>query len=228
VLFRSANFTNISTSLVKGTAYTITINPGWSSSARSEAYRVWIDYNGDGDFVDAGEQVFNRTKTNVNVVSGTFTVPTSAISGTTRMRVSMKYNASPTSCETFASGEVEDYTINLVSNTGQDYNGYTVSEPMLIFTEEVFEEEDANELTDSDELTQHISVYPNPLIGDKLFVSTYGFEAEEVFVFNILGELVLREKIIDSGVNVSSLSVGVYIIQAKKHDGVILTRFVKN
>jgi hypothetical protein len=43
-------------------------------------------------------------------LTSTFTVPTSALAGTTRMRVSMKYNAAQTACETFAYGEVEDYT----------------------------------------------------------------------------------------------------------------------
>jgi hypothetical protein len=42
-------------------------------------------------------------------LTSTFTVPTSALAGTTRMRVSMKYNAAQTACETFAYGEVEDY-----------------------------------------------------------------------------------------------------------------------
>src|SRR5690606_7878043 len=95
----------------KGSSNTITITPEWSGSVYREAYRVWIDYNQDGDFNDSGEQVYNRTRTNVSVVSGSFTVPTSAVNGATRMRVSMKYNASPTACEAFAYGEVEDYTV---------------------------------------------------------------------------------------------------------------------
>jgi hypothetical protein len=35
----------------------------------------------------------------------------------TRMRVSMKYNAYPTPCETFTYGEVEDYTANIITLT---------------------------------------------------------------------------------------------------------------
>ncbi|MBC8883787.1 fibronectin type III domain-containing protein [Flavobacterium piscinae] len=33
------------------------------------------------------------------------------------MRVSMKYNGTPTACETFSYGQVEDYTVNLVVGT---------------------------------------------------------------------------------------------------------------
>jgi hypothetical protein len=46
-------------------------------------------------------------------VTGSFTIPATATDGATRMRVSMKYNAIPTSCEAFSYGEVEDYTVNL-------------------------------------------------------------------------------------------------------------------
>jgi hypothetical protein len=53
--------TSISTSLTKGTAYTITVTPTWTGSAYSEGYAVWIDYNADGDFADTGELVWSKT-----------------------------------------------------------------------------------------------------------------------------------------------------------------------
>lgn len=112
------DFTSISTSLTKGTAYTITVTPTWTGSAYSEGYAVWIDYNGDGDFADTGELVWSKTASTTTPVTGTFTPPTTAITGTTRMRVSMKYNAMPTSCEAFSYGEVEDYTVNLTAGGG--------------------------------------------------------------------------------------------------------------
>jgi hypothetical protein len=106
-----ADFTTQSASINAGSNYTITITPAWSGTIYNEAYTVWIDYNQDGDFIDAGETVYSRAKSKVTPISGSFTVPTSALSGSTRMRVSMKYNANPTSCETFSYGEVEDYTV---------------------------------------------------------------------------------------------------------------------
>ena len=108
-----SNFTAISTNLNKGTQYTITVTPTWTGSVYNEGYSVWIDYNKDGDFLDAGEQVWTQAATNATPVSGSFTVPTGAATGATRMRVSMKYNGVPTSCESFQYGEVEDYTVNI-------------------------------------------------------------------------------------------------------------------
>jgi Zn-dependent metalloprotease/chitodextrinase len=112
-----SNFTSQSTNLTKGSSNTITITPTWSGTKYNEGYAVWIDYNQDGDFNDAGELVYSKTASQTTPVSGSFTVPTSATTGSTRMRVSMKYNAVPTACEAFSYGEVEDYTVNLTAAT---------------------------------------------------------------------------------------------------------------
>ncbi|PWI29899.1 peptidase S8 [Flavobacteriaceae bacterium LYZ1037] len=110
-----ADYTSISTNLTKGNSATITITPTWTGTLYNEGYSVWIDYNKDGDFSDSGEQVWTKSASKTTPVSGAFTVPTNAVSGATRMRVSMKYNGIPTSCESFSYGEVEDYTVNLVT-----------------------------------------------------------------------------------------------------------------
>jgi GEVED domain/Subtilase family/Bacterial surface protein, Ig-like domain/MAM domain, meprin/A5/mu/Secretion system C-terminal sorting domain/Fibronectin type III domain len=107
------DFTNISTNLTQGNGYTITVTPTWTGTVYNEAYSVWIDYNKDGDFADVGEQVWTQSATQATPVSGSFTIPNGTATGNTRMRVSMKYNGIPTSCETFTYGEVEDYTVSL-------------------------------------------------------------------------------------------------------------------
>ncbi|WP_152603844.1 M14 family zinc carboxypeptidase, partial [Jejuia pallidilutea] len=114
-----SDFTNISTTLTKDSQYSITITPTWTGTVYNEAYSVWIDYNRDGDFLDAGEQVFTQANTQATSVSGSFTIPSNAVENSTRMRVSMKYNAIPTSCESFQYGEVEDYTV-IIEGSGPD------------------------------------------------------------------------------------------------------------
>ena len=111
------DFTSISTDLTLSTGYTITITPTWTGTIYAEGYAAWIDYNKDGDFEDAGEQLFSQSPTTSTPISGSFTVPAGATQGTTRMRVSLKYNGIPTPCESFTYGEVEDYTINIVAGT---------------------------------------------------------------------------------------------------------------
>ncbi|MFV8340946.1 endonuclease [Flavobacterium sp. XS2P39] len=111
------NFTVLSTNVTSGTANTITITPSWTSTVYSEGYAVWIDYNKNGAFTDAGELVWSKTTSTTTPVSGTINIPTSAALGITRMRVSMKYNSIPTSCEAIPYGQVEDYTLNIVAGT---------------------------------------------------------------------------------------------------------------
>ena len=116
-----SDFTNLSTGLDKDASATITITPTWTGTQYNEGYSVWVDYNQNGDFTDAGEQVFTQTATQTSPVSGSFTVPTSALEGSTRMRVSMKYNGVATSCESFSYGEVEDYTIIINASASVSY-----------------------------------------------------------------------------------------------------------
>jgi Zn-dependent metalloprotease len=108
-----SDYTSVNTSLAKASVNTITITPKWTGTSYNEGYALWIDYNQNGDFSDSGELVWSTVPSKTTPVSGTFTVPSSAASGMTRMRVSMKYNGVPTSCEAFSYGEVEDYSVNI-------------------------------------------------------------------------------------------------------------------
>jgi hypothetical protein len=130
------NFTSLSTDLSKGTAYTLSITPTWSSTKYNEGYSAWIDYNKDGDFADAGEQIFSKAASQTTPVTGSFTVPTTATEGATRLRVSMKYNAIPTSCEAFSYGEVEDYTVNIIAGTPPTCTNVTLTLKLDNYPEE--------------------------------------------------------------------------------------------
>ncbi|MFT6850787.1 MAG: bacillolysin, partial [Sphingobacteriales bacterium] len=113
------DYTSMTAVMDIGGTYNFTLTPGFTSgglfgaSSYPEYWRIWIDYNKDGDFTDAGEMVFDAGGTSTAAVSGSFTIPTNVSAVTTRMRVQMKYNAAPTSCEAFGYGEVEDYTVEI-------------------------------------------------------------------------------------------------------------------
>jgi len=110
------DFTSITCELIGGSTVNIILTPGFSGTAYAEYWKVWIDYNDDHDFGDAGEEVFSGYGT--TAVSGSFTAAP-GIDIVSRMRVSMKYAAYPTSCETFTYGEVEDYTVKVVPDDNQ-------------------------------------------------------------------------------------------------------------
>ena len=105
------DYTAQSANLTKGASVSITLTPGFASGSYTEYWKIWIDLNGDGDFEDSGEEVYSGSGS--SAISDNFTVPASATSGNTRMRVSMQYNSAPPYCGTFTYGEVEDYTVNI-------------------------------------------------------------------------------------------------------------------
>jgi hypothetical protein len=110
------DYTALSTNLTAGTAYTIQLTPGFAGQSYLEYWRVWIDYNGDLDWADAGEQVAQGTGS--AMISLSFTVPSGTLAGTKRMRVAMKYGGYAASCGTFTYGEVEDYNIIVGGGSG--------------------------------------------------------------------------------------------------------------
>jgi chitodextrinase len=113
------DFTSKSVNMTAGTGYSFTLTPGFASTTYSEYWKIWVDLNGDGDFDDSGETLYTSAASKV-AVSGTATIPSGTAPRTTRMRISMKYNAVQTSsCEAFSYGEVEDYTV-VISGTTPD------------------------------------------------------------------------------------------------------------
>jgi chitodextrinase len=105
------DFTSVSGTAARGNSYALTITPTWTGTVYPEGYAVFIDWNQDGDFSDSGETVWTQSATNATPVTGNIAIPTTATLGTTRMRVSMKYNGVPTACEAFSYGQVEDYSL---------------------------------------------------------------------------------------------------------------------
>jgi chitodextrinase len=193
------NFTAISTNAVRGTAYTITITPTWTGTVYAEGYAVYIDYNRDGDFTDAGETAYTRAATTTTPVSGTITIPATAALGSTRMRVIMRYNAIPTSsCGSFTYGQVEDYTVNITSTAKEDVSNNQIS----------------------------FSLYPNPVSGDMINISN--LEVDSSFrIFNMMGQEVSNGKIENESIYVGRLTAGTYLIEVSNANGSTSKRFIK-
>jgi Zn-dependent metalloprotease/PKD repeat protein len=108
-----SDFTGMIAYVTQDETISVSLTPGFPGSSYTEYWKIWIDYNGDQDFEDAGEEVFAGSGS--SVVNGNFTVPTSTLTGNTRMRVSMSYSTYPPICGTFTYGEVEDYTVNITA-----------------------------------------------------------------------------------------------------------------
>ena len=208
------NFTNLSTNLTRGGSQTIYFSAGFASTAYTEYWRVWIDFNKDGDFTDAGEQVVSGSSSNSGTLSGTINVPATAALGQTRMRVSMKYNGAPTACETFSYGEVEDYTVN-ITNSFMLNNAVATDRNATLLGEEA--------------PIQYFVATPNPaedMVEIAIADQARGYSLKMM----TLNGVVVRE--IESAdakarINIADLPQGIYIISMKTPREVLNTKIIK-
>lgn len=114
--------TQFSTVLVSGNTYPISVNLNTDNGNYTYYATAWIDWNVDTEFDETTERYDLGTVTNDSDGTTTLspfaiTIPSSTISGPTKMRISCKYNEYPNSCDTGYDGEVEDYTISIVNPT---------------------------------------------------------------------------------------------------------------
>ncbi len=113
------NHLNDTTSLIQGATYPFSVTI--PTAYQDIRVHIWIDFNGDGDFVDAGEDVFSFSSSATNfptVITGNINVPATAKTGYTRLRIRYDAYDTPgannTPCGTSDYGQVEDYTINVI------------------------------------------------------------------------------------------------------------------
>ncbi|RYE21670.1 MAG: T9SS type A sorting domain-containing protein [Sphingobacteriales bacterium] len=108
-------FSTISASAEQGSTINFSITMG--PFPADEYFQIWIDWNQDLDFDDAGEEMFLSAPTTMpyELVTGSLTVPLTAPLGTTRFRLMCSYYSPGTHCA-FSSiyGETEDYDITVL------------------------------------------------------------------------------------------------------------------
>jgi hypothetical protein len=117
--FSSGGYVNYSSSMAVSQFATGTVNFSATIVGGTAGIAIFVDYNNDFDFIDAGETVYNSAAfQSTGTTSSSFVIPSGTALGNYRMRIVTDYNiGSPTSCA-FASGsrgEVEDYTLTVVA-----------------------------------------------------------------------------------------------------------------
>ncbi len=111
------DFTGLATEVATYGTYPISLTPGFSGAVYEEYFKVWIDYNQDGQFDEDTELTFDAIEPSSEMVTGEVVIPGDALPGLTRMRVSMKWISGndpeePAPCLVdFGFGEVEDYCV---------------------------------------------------------------------------------------------------------------------
>lgn len=190
------DFTTVTGNISKGQVYPFSASFTGTSYADDQVL-VWIDFNQDGDFEDAGELVLTTAK-KLSPWTGNITIPATALTGKTRMRVrlhdsSLTPNSTP--CGTSSFGQVEDYSVNI------------------------------GVLAVADVKKNNIQVYPNPAT-DVINISNVSSKTQ-FEIYNVGGQLV-NQGTTDGKVNVSKLTKGVYILTVESNGEKSQTKFIKN
>ena len=180
--------TNTNVQLVFATGFTYDIN-------------IWIDFNNDFDFNDAGELVKTGiacTAVNPNTVDASFLMPLTATTGPHRMRIGTADDGQvpPAPCYSGAYGVTLDFTVDTTLGS----NSFD---------------------------TSNFVAYPNP-VKDVLNLS-YKSAISNVKVINLLGQEVVNAKANtnDVQVDMSALNAGVYIVNVTVDDIVHSIKVIK-
>ncbi|MBT9393239.1 T9SS type A sorting domain-containing protein [Hymenobacter sp. NST-14] len=195
------NGTALTTSLAAGSAQTIRFSAGFASTAYTQYWKIYIDYNQDGDFLDAGERIVSGSSSSSATLSSTFTVPATAKTGATRLRVVMSDASATTSCNSYGYGETEDYTVNI---TG----GARLAAPAEV---------------------AGYRIYPNPATDVLNIVLPPSVEAGtvSVAVYDMRGAEVKTVRFEGSLLHVDQLAKGVYLLRITDGQQVSHQRFIK-
>lgn len=113
-----SNFSSLSTKVVPEASYPISVTAGSCGANYDKIVKIFIDWNRDGDFNDAGELIGpSDVMKEPATYSATVNVPADAKIGMTRMRVVLREASLAVqvqACDQFDWGETEDYSVEVV------------------------------------------------------------------------------------------------------------------
>ena len=212
VLKMYSNYTAVPPPTLSRTAantFSVTIGT-CGTTAYTSAFKIFIDYNQNGSFEEAGETVYtsDTAKALTYTKTGSFTVTTSAASGNTLMRIVNKETSFANtidSCGTYGYGETEDYLVNIPSLVGIEEN----------------------------DMLNTISVYPNPTSGlFNISASNANFTQLTISVLDIQGKEVYNTSDKNNSnnynkeINLDGLAKGIYYIKLNTGNAVKVQKVV--
>ncbi|WP_197076990.1 GEVED domain-containing protein [Hymenobacter terrenus] len=203
------NGTALSTSVAQGSSQTISFSAGFSGQAYTEYVKVYADWNQNGVFTDANELVVSAPgSTSAATRTGTFTVPTAAKIGKTRLRVVLSDGSGTASCGSYNYGETEDYSITVTGSASATAR-----------------EDNSNRAADQ------YTVYPNPATEVLKIARPLNADSEEPFtvhVRDLTGREVRGLHLEGNGqLNISSLKTGTYLLDVSDRHTTTHQRFEK-
>lgn len=191
------DFTSLPLRLRRGSMYPISLIPEFAGQPFGEYWQVRIDLNKDGDFEDAGELVYDSGMGISDTITAQIMIPGDASTGSTRLRISMRFDSAASACGLVDFGEVEDYCLDILNATGID-------QPAPL---------------------NDIRVFPNPARDQLAIASKRPIQA--VGVWDISGRMVLQPRVPAGELvrfSIEALPAGLYIVRILRQDGMFIKR----
>jgi hypothetical protein len=214
--------------LAKGITYSLSLTHSKDAvtypSARNNI-RVWIDYNTNFIFTDAGETIISADLQNAGTYTANITIPSTVTVGQKILRATAKMSADggntmPTPCDEPQDpagyrGEVEDYIVDIVA---------TLPNPVG--------------LNEPESRPEDISLFPNPF-SNELTISFDANETKTVSaeLFDVSGKRVLvllENKSVSPGMYTYNFNLneylrtdGIYYLEFKTNDSITYKKLIK-
>lgn len=201
----------VSATLSVSATYSLTVTNSSGNATNNENVKVFIDYNNNGNFSDAGENIFSSTAPS-KFHSGTFTVPANPVKGVSLwVRVISDFQNYSISGPCYAPmyGQAEDYSVVI--------NGTATS------------------VEEMDALNYSLSVFPNPVLADQLNMALNGMIASgevRLEITGVTGIKIFSGRVAYSPGDVISIPVGsdipggIYFVTATANDKDVHQKFV--
>ncbi|HLP93546.1 MAG TPA: S8 family serine peptidase [Saprospiraceae bacterium] len=204
----------VSPVLFENTQVPLLIIPGFLGTPTKQYFRVYLDFNQDGDFQDDNEVAYDPGFAFIGIAEGFLQIPSFELEGMTRMRVVMRYSTPndppPGACGGFEFGQVEDYCVLLQKDS--------------IFTESTQPESDH---------TLHL--YPQPASNWAVMAWNEHVDTglSSVRVFDMSGREVFQKENIHTTdhqyrLDTQSWPAGLYLVEWQSGRDVLRGKLVKN
>ncbi len=93
--------------------------------------------------------------------------------------------------------------------------------PLFTFGQELVSVNDAPPVE-----VKGFKMYPNPAYGDEVYITTELNGTKEIQVFDVFGDVVLRDNITTNTLNISRLVPGVYVLQVTEEKRTMTRKLV--
>jgi hypothetical protein len=76
------------------------------------------------------------------------------------------------------------------------------------------------------EAIEGLNIYPNPVSGGRIYITSKTGQNKEVVIFDVLGKKIMQASLSSKELNIGELTPGVYIIKVKEGDATATRKLI--